>query len=75
MYNLVAQSKSMRKDQFKREVEKQLIGRKREPWEILYFKGTRARFARTAGILFEPVVAQADLHTVELWISYSQIAV
>ena len=57
MYNLVAQSKSMRKDQFKREVEKQTTGRETELWEIIYFKGTRAKFARTAGGLLEPVVA------------------
>src|SRR5436190_12705647 len=29
---------SMPKDQFKREVEKELTGRESEPWEIIYFK-------------------------------------
>jgi hypothetical protein len=28
----------MPKDQFKREVEKELTGRESEPWEIIYFK-------------------------------------
>jgi hypothetical protein len=35
---LVAQARSLPKDQFKREVEKELTGRETEPWEIIYFK-------------------------------------
>ena len=31
-------ARSMPKDQFKREVEKELTGRESEPWEIIYFK-------------------------------------
>src|SRR2546427_5434931 len=31
-------ARSMPKDQFKREVEKELTGRETEPWEIIYFK-------------------------------------
>jgi hypothetical protein len=30
--------RSLPKDQFKREVEKELTGRESEPWEIIYFK-------------------------------------
>ena len=31
-------ARSLPKDQFKREVEKELTGRESEPWEIIYFK-------------------------------------
>ncbi len=31
-------ARSLPKDQFKREVEKELTGRETEPWEIIYFK-------------------------------------
>jgi hypothetical protein len=31
-------ARSLSKDQFKREVEKELTGRESEPWEIMYFK-------------------------------------
>src|SRR3979411_1339298 len=31
-------ARSLPKDQFKREVEKELTGRDSEPWEIIYFK-------------------------------------
>src|SRR3989454_12852814 len=31
-------ARSMPKDQFKQEVEKELTGRETEPWEIIYFK-------------------------------------
>ena len=31
-------ARSLPKDQFKREVEKELTGRETEPWEIVYFK-------------------------------------
>ena len=31
-------ARSLTKDQFKREVEKELTGRESEPWEIIYFK-------------------------------------
>ena len=31
-------ARSMPKDQFKREVERELTGRDTEPWEIIYFK-------------------------------------
>jgi hypothetical protein len=31
-------ARSLPKDQFKREVEKELTGREAEPWEIIYFK-------------------------------------
>ncbi len=31
-------ARSMPKDQFRREVEKELTGRETEPWEIVYFK-------------------------------------
>ena len=31
-------ARSMPKDEFKREVEKELTGRETEPWEIIYFK-------------------------------------
>src|SRR5689334_20709517 len=31
-------AREMPKEQFKREVEKELTGREREPWEIIYFK-------------------------------------
>jgi len=31
-------ARTMPKDQFKREVEKELTGRETEPWEIIYFK-------------------------------------
>jgi hypothetical protein len=31
-------ARSLPKDQFKREVEKELTGRESEPWEIVYFK-------------------------------------
>ncbi len=43
--NLVAQSSEMPKEQFKREVEKELKGKDTEPWEIIYFQSsTRASF-------------------------------
>jgi len=31
-------ARSLPKDQFKREVERELTGRESEPWEIIYFK-------------------------------------
>jgi len=31
-------AREMSKDEFKREVEKELTGRETEPWEIIYFK-------------------------------------
>jgi hypothetical protein len=31
-------ARSLTKDQFKQEVEKELTGRESEPWEIIYFK-------------------------------------
>jgi len=31
-------ARSLPKDQFKREVERELTGRETEPWEIIYFK-------------------------------------
>jgi hypothetical protein len=31
-------ARSLPKDEFKREVEKELTGRESEPWEIIYFK-------------------------------------
>ena len=31
-------TRSLPKDQFKREVERELTGRESEPWEIIYFK-------------------------------------
>ena len=31
-------ARSLTKDQFKQEVEKELTGRETEPWEIIYFK-------------------------------------
>jgi len=31
-------ARSLPKDEFKREVEKELTGRETEPWEIIYFK-------------------------------------
>ena len=31
-------SRSLPKDQFKREVERELTGQESEPWEIIYFK-------------------------------------
>ena len=31
-------ARSLPKDQFKREVEKELTGQESEPWEIIYFK-------------------------------------
>jgi hypothetical protein len=31
-------ARSLPKDQFKQEVEKELTGRDSEPWEIVYFK-------------------------------------
>ena len=34
----------MPKVDFKKEVEKELIGRETEPWEIIHFKCTRARY-------------------------------
>jgi hypothetical protein len=36
--NLAAQGALLPKNQFKREVEKELTGRETEPWEIIYFK-------------------------------------
>jgi len=33
----------MPKEQFKQEVEKELTGRKKEPWEIVYFKLYRSQ--------------------------------
>jgi hypothetical protein len=36
--NLAAQGASLPKEQFKREVEKELTGRESEPWDIIYFK-------------------------------------
>ena len=38
MCNLAAQARSLPKDQFKREVEKELTGRESDPWEIIYVK-------------------------------------
>ena len=38
MCKLVAQARSLPKDQFKGKVEKELTGRETEPWEIIYFK-------------------------------------
>ena len=43
-------ARSLPKDQFKREVEKELTGRETEPWEIIYFKLYRSQI---------PVVEQA----------------
>jgi hypothetical protein len=40
----------MPKDQFKREVEKELTGRETEPWEIIYFKVYKSQI---------PVIEQA----------------
>jgi hypothetical protein len=34
----LCKARSLPKDQFKREVEKELTGRETEPWEIIYFK-------------------------------------
>ena len=31
-------ARAMPKDEFRREVEKELTGRETEPWEIIYFK-------------------------------------
>jgi len=36
--NLVAQRREMPKDDFRREVEKELTGQETESWEIIYFK-------------------------------------
>jgi hypothetical protein len=36
--NLLHKARKLPKDQFKREVEKELTGRETEPWEIVYFK-------------------------------------
>jgi len=35
---------SLPKDEFKREVERELTGRESEPWEIIYSSYTRPRF-------------------------------
>jgi hypothetical protein len=43
-------ARSLPKDQFKQEVEKELTGRESEPWEIIYFKLYKAQI---------PVVEQA----------------
>jgi hypothetical protein len=43
-------ARSLPKDQFKREVEKELTGRESEPWEIIYFKRYKTQV---------PVVEQA----------------
>jgi hypothetical protein len=43
-------ARSLPKDQFKREVEKELTGRETEPWEIIYFKLYKSQI---------PVVEQA----------------
>jgi 5-methylcytosine-specific restriction endonuclease McrA len=43
-------ARSLPKDQFKREVEKELTGRETEPWEIIYFKLYKTRI---------PIVEQA----------------
>jgi hypothetical protein len=47
---LPAQARSMPKEEFKREVEKELTGRETEPWEIVYFKLYKSQI---------PVVEQA----------------
>src|ERR1700738_2738162 len=49
-------ARSLPKDQFKREVERELTGRESEPWEIIYFKLYKSQI---------PVVEQA-LDTVAL---------
>jgi hypothetical protein len=43
-------ARSLPKDQFKREVERELTGRESEPWEIIYFKLYKSQI---------PVVEQA----------------
>jgi hypothetical protein len=54
-------ARSLPKDQFKREVERELTGRESEPWEIIYFKLYKSQI---------PVIEQA----IETAAWYGQVA-